>query len=285
MDPKGRGKDINVFPRNLLRNVAIDNSYTDHVLLLDMDLVIADKSYAQIKSSVKIIDERSKNGKKYALVVPAFECKRRLNDSIASSKLNIKEELSRNKRSYIPFLSIWKKEAHYTTNYKKWFKSTEIYPINAFQKDYEPYIVVRKDTDLPPFWEHFTGFGRNKLQWIEEVILSGHDFFVEPNSFVVHKHHDGYGLRKVRPFVADEYVQRFQRYISYVYGRHVDSMKILEKWRLKKHKEWKYVKKELKTEEVSREKTNKVPACRDEEMETCLKTINERHIHFNAKAI
>ena len=223
-----RGLDKNLFPRNLLRNVAIQNADANYVLLLDADLTPSKYAYKKLKTHLRKL-EKKKKGAKHVVVVPAFE----KSNSTEFKKFPVatKKELLKIKKkqreSVLPFHFKSKLIAHKNTRSMKWYVTKRDYSV-TYADDYEPYVVVRKDANLPPFWEHFVGFGRNKLQWIEELFVAGYKFTVVPDVFVLHKWHQSYGLRRVRPYIADEYALRFQRYLKHYYGRSVRSDKSLD---------------------------------------------------------
>ncbi|CAN0508929.1 unnamed protein product, partial [Laminaria digitata] len=54
---------------------------------------------------------------------------------------------------------------------------------------FEPYLVVRKSAVLPMFDERFSGYGKNKIQWINHLRYSGFSFYVMPVNFVIHAPH------------------------------------------------------------------------------------------------
>lgn len=237
-----RGEDVNMFPRNLLRNVAVENSKTNYVLVLDVDLAPSIGAHENLMRHLYELEEGDKrhhrNNSKYALVVPAFE--KSNSQHLKKSSVSTKEEILALKKvdpgSIVPFMKKEKLSAHEATNAKKWYQSKDRYHIR-FAEDYEPYVVVRKGG--PPFWEHFVGFGRNKIQWIEELFLAGYNFTVVPDTFVIHKRHERYGLRKVRPYIADEYVLRFQKYLRTSYGHSMRDIVSLDKWRGLVDRKWK----------------------------------------------
>ncbi|GFH46264.1 hypothetical protein CTEN210_02738 [Chaetoceros tenuissimus] len=65
-----RGKDGNVFPRNLLRNIAIENAAVEFILLLDANLKTSSEAHEKPQQHLKEVKD---DNIKYALVVPAFE--------------------------------------------------------------------------------------------------------------------------------------------------------------------------------------------------------------------
>ena len=56
-----------------------------------------------------------------------------------------------------------------------------------WEADFEPYIVVRKDT--PEYDTRFVGFGWNKVSHIMELEAEDYEFVVLPNAFIVHMPH------------------------------------------------------------------------------------------------
>ena len=86
-----------------------------------------------------------------------------------------------------------------------------------YSLNFEPYYVVRKTDKLPRFWEHFTGFGKDKISWVEEMAVAGYKFYVNPDAFLVHLN------LSVRPKAArrsilKEYFKSFQPYLKRTYG-------------------------------------------------------------------
>jgi hypothetical protein len=54
---------------------------------------------------------------------------------------------------------------------------------------YEPYLVVRYCSELPPFQEGFTGYGKNKMTWAMQLRRSGYQFSQLGEAFLVHYPH------------------------------------------------------------------------------------------------
>ena len=235
-----RGKDVNLFPRNLMRNVAMDNAEANYMLVLDVDFAPSVGAHEKLTRHLQEVEEEANRNKKYALVVPAFEIFEK-GDRFINNTVTTKEEMiamiKMDPRTIRPFLQKSNCKAHAATNASRWYGANERYSI-LYKEDYEPYVVVRKDQDLPPFWEHFAGFGLNKLQWIEELNIAGFNFLVVPDVFVLQKWHEQYGLRRIRPFIADEYVSRFQKYLQKTYGHMMRAEFNLEVWRSTIYSEW-----------------------------------------------
>lgn len=51
------------------------------------------------------------------------------------------------------------------------------------------YLLVKKSSKLPLYDERFTGYGWNKVQWIEHLRMKGYRFFVFEQGFIVHCPH------------------------------------------------------------------------------------------------
>ena len=281
---ENRGSDVNVFPRNVLRNVAMNNAMTDYVLVLDIDLVPSINAHDLLKRHLQTLETKNQvnndASQKYALVVPAFEKSSKYGKEfkdIASTKEELLQMIQEVQKSYKMFLNSTKVQAHNATNYEKWYasKESEMYEVN-YEVDYEPYVVVHKDSQLPPFWEHFSGFGRNKLTFIEELFISGYKFFVASDSFVVHKNHKSYGLRKLRPFVVEEYIWRFQTYIGERYGHRLQNMNELSKWGEKTYKKWEDLNDDAKQGEISWSKMAELSDRRDNDFDKCMDIVKSK---------
>ena len=104
------------------------------------------------------------------------------------SKANLLRQLDANFERIAPFHENYA-SGHGPTDYAKWYRGAEPYQV-YYDLDYEPYCVVdKKKWDVPLFWEHFTGFGKNKQSWVEELAVAGFRFYVCPDAFIVHIDH------------------------------------------------------------------------------------------------
>ena len=274
-----RGKDVNVFPRNVLRNVALNHAQTDYIMVLDMDLAPSLNAHENMKNHLKRLgDDNVDNAQSpVAIVVPAFEMSMKgKKDEAVTTKPALVEAMRNQPDLYRIFLKKDKVQAHNATDYEKWYATQDLLYDVEYQVDYEPYVVVRKDSNLPPFWEHFTGFGRNKLQWVEELYLAGFQFKVVPDSFVLHMNHKKYGLRRVRPFIVDEYSYRFHAYLEEIYGRSLQDAAELAKWGKHTYDKWEEVDEEEKTEQVAWQQMDKMSSIRDVQFNSCLNVMKAR---------
>lgn len=169
-----------VYPINLLRNIALQQANTKFVFLLDVDFVPNSELYTYLQVFFSEIPD---TGKK-AYIVPAFE-NLYYNLQIPQNKSQLVNLIKQGKittfHSYI-----WE-EGHRATDFERWYDTDEHYTVK-WQKNFEPYLVMRKD--LCPFYDkRFAGFGWNKVTHVMELDAAGFEFIVLPHHFVVHQPH------------------------------------------------------------------------------------------------
>ena len=81
---------------------------------------------------------------------------------------------------------------HGSTDYKKWFHQSigSLYDIPCLQSNrYEPFLLIRYCTDLPPFQSVFAGYGKNKVTWMMQIVRSGYIFSQVGGVYVLHYPH------------------------------------------------------------------------------------------------
>ncbi|XP_075044317.1 xylosyl- and glucuronyltransferase LARGE2 [Mixophyes fleayi] len=173
-------KEGQLYPVNLLRNVALRNAQTPYVFLSDIDFLPMYGLYDSLRKS--IIQEDLASTQK-ALVVPAFETLRyRL--SFPKSKADLLSMLDMGALYTFRF-HVWEK-GHAPTNYAKWRTATTPYHVD-WAPNFEPYVVVRRD--CPEYDQRFLGFGWNKVSHIMELDAKGYKLVVLPNAFIIHMPH------------------------------------------------------------------------------------------------
>ncbi|KAM8940518.1 xylosyl- and glucuronyltransferase LARGE2 [Pelodytes ibericus] len=173
-------KEGQLYPVNLLRNVALKNVQTPYVFLSDIDFLPMYGLYDILRRS--IADQDMANSQK-ALIVPAFETLRyRL--SFPKSKAELLSMLDMG-TLYTFRYHVWEK-GHAPTNYAKWRTATTPYHVD-WAPDFEPYIVVHRD--CPEYDQRFLGFGWNKVSHIMELDAKEYELVVLPNAFIVHMPH------------------------------------------------------------------------------------------------
>eukprot|EP00808_Paulinella_micropora_P000192 g70521.t1 len=218
------GAPDQAYPINPLRNLAIAQVRTSHFLLVDADLVPSVGLYDAIVSQdndMILADPYS------ALVVPTFE---QLDDEVQSAVAAVpergqKNSLNKTLQSPPDIVSlhncmqaqkcqVFKERiaaghGHVETNSHVWLKAHvqrhtiggSSYPrltIACFLSDlYEPYVVLRREASTPRFEANFQGYGRNKIQFIQHLRLSGFVFSVLPQpEFLTHMPHPESASRK-----------------------------------------------------------------------------------------
>jgi hypothetical protein len=196
------------YPVNRMRNIAIAAVLTSHVVYVDMDFLLSDHVYENLMAHRKPLEDV-----RTALLLPAFELLSYCEiGSVEGNATCIAENLARipkNKEEarniYIKpkgkkesggitqFDSKWNKHGHASTDYEKWLLQDEstVEPLTCVTSDkYEPYLVFRKCQDVPEFPEAFSGFGRNKIVWVQQLRRAGWKFLRMGGSFVTHLPHD-----------------------------------------------------------------------------------------------
>ncbi|KAI8145869.1 glycosyl-transferase for dystroglycan-domain-containing protein [Fennellomyces sp. T-0311] len=173
---------------NLWRNVAKFFSRTDYIMMLDVDFHLCTNFRDAIRNDPKIMQMLASGTA--ALVVPAFEYVDG-DDGLdwhkfPTSKSAMLEEVNAGKLDM--FHRNWLK-GHGSTNYTKWYESSEVYKVIDYNFSYEPYIIYKKEGS-PWCDERFIGYGANKAACLYEIFLSGIDYWVLPNDFLIHQTHE-----------------------------------------------------------------------------------------------
>jgi hypothetical protein len=75
-------------------------------------------------------------------------------------------------------------------------------------------LVVPRLKSTPFFDERFTGYGKNKIQWIQHLRLTGFEFYVLPRAFVMHCPHPLSAARVYWPELKDNKDRLFQDFIE-----------------------------------------------------------------------
>lgn len=172
------------YPVNNLRNMALLNSRTALIMILDADFVTSQNMHDYLSE----VGQRDmlNNDKKQVFVVPAFS------SDLRPYKLpKTKSDLLRTvkARTVIPVNEKICPKCHGPTNYQKWYDATE--PYNALYKwIYEPYLLMNKDTLSELFDERLKGYGFDKNSHVFTLATAGYDFIVLPDPFVIHMNHE-----------------------------------------------------------------------------------------------
>lgn len=169
---------------NLWRNVAKLFARTEYVLLLDIDFYpCTDFRSNVLKNHMDLLDAGS------ALVLPAFEFSKQ-EDGLDYRKFpKTKSSLVKAyKESKVEMFHAFWTRGHGPTNYDHWMEADAPYPVTTYQHAYEPYVIF-KNKGSPWCDERFAGYGSNKAACLFELYISGVDFHVLPNDYLIHQTH------------------------------------------------------------------------------------------------
>ncbi len=83
---------------------------------------------------------------------------------------------------------------HLSTDYARWWARAGAalpYRVPCFDKvSWEPYLVLPAAANATPaFDERFTGYGKNKVQWVQTLRGAGFHFWVLPRGYLLHFPH------------------------------------------------------------------------------------------------
>lgn len=172
---------------NMWRNAAKLFTRTDYLMMLDVDFHLCTDFRKSIFENPKITKMLQLG--KTAIVVPAFEYLNQKdgNDwrTFPTDKDGVIEQVKKMKLD--SFHSSWV-SGHGATNYEHWYTADEMYRVTDYQFSYEPYVIYKKE-GTPWCDERFIGYGANKAACLYEIFISGVDYWVLPNDFLIHQSH------------------------------------------------------------------------------------------------
>jgi hypothetical protein len=184
------------YPVNVLRNMALTKVQTSHMAYVDVDFWESTNLHTNLMRLH--VRQALSMDPKNALVLPAFQMLRQCKELRECPENNIpvmphdQNELfdlfrHKNATQFDPS----NRGGHGSTRYKDWMDQTEeLLPITCVLSNrYEPYLVVRYCRDLPPFQTAFSGYGKNKMTWVMQLVRSGYSFWQLGESFLVHYPH------------------------------------------------------------------------------------------------
>lgn len=178
-DPKGTE-----YPVNLMRNLAFSKVKTSHIVYADIDFWPATDLHSILSNDT--VKERLASDTKLATVIPVFQMNRRCRQYWDCRDNNI-PKMPKNKDEMIELIMIRKgssfdptnKGGHGSTMYKKWLtqETGTFVDLPCIQSNrYEPYLTVRYCSELPPFQEGFTGYGKNKMTVSRRCTSCNHSY-------------------------------------------------------------------------------------------------------------
>lgn len=187
------------YPINVLRNLALSAVTTSHVMYADIDFWESQdlRDLLHLRSIRQALAEDHKR----ALVVPAFQLFRQCHEWRECPENNIprmprtRHDLmllikSKNGSQFDPT----NRGGHGSTLYGTWVK-TQKEPGSlidipcVYSNRYEPYLAFRYCRDLPPFQEQFSGYGKNKMTMVMQMLRSGYRLSQLGGGFLVHYPH------------------------------------------------------------------------------------------------
>ncbi|XP_071079633.1 beta-1,4-glucuronyltransferase 1-like [Haliotis cracherodii] len=175
------------YPQNLLRNLAIKNSATSLVFMVDIDMVPSENLHGDFlylwRTALKA---RGNETKDTVFVVPVFEVKEGV--TVPDTKPNLIGALDR--AEVRPFYIDPCSPCQTFTNYPKWVSLTHskgmqvAYYIN-WKYSWEPFYIAAKG--MPLYDERFKQYGYNRISQVCELHVSGYQFAVLNNAFLAHR--------------------------------------------------------------------------------------------------
>lgn len=173
---------------NLWRNVAKLFARSEYVMQLDIDFYPCTKIRESVLNNQKAM-ALLRSGEA-ALVIPAFEYSKQENGldfrTFPKNKPDLVQHYKDNDIEM--FHSFWL-PGHAPTDYERWTgDEQDIYPVTTYQFSYEPYVIFKNQGSV---WcdERFSGYGSNKAACLYEMYISGVDYYVLPNDFIIHQTH------------------------------------------------------------------------------------------------
>lgn len=172
---------------NMWRNTAKLFTRTDYLMMLDVDFHLCTNFRKTIFGNPTIASMLAAG--KTAIVVPAFEYLNQKDGmdykKFPTKKSQVIKQVQDMKLD--SFHSSWV-SGHGATNYSHWYTATEMYPVTEYEFSYEPYVIYKKE-GTPWCDERFIGYGANKAACLFEIFISGVDYYVLPNDFLIHQSH------------------------------------------------------------------------------------------------
>lgn len=172
---------------NVWRNTAKLFTRSDYLMMLDVDFHLCTDFRKSIFNN-PAITKMLQSGKT-AIVVPAFEyVDQKDGDDWRTFPVKKEDVIQQvNDLKLDTFHSSWV-SGHGATNYTHWYSAKDIYPVTEYEFSYEPYVIYKKE-GTPWCDERFIGYGANKAACLYEIFISGVDYYVLPDDFLIHQSH------------------------------------------------------------------------------------------------
>lgn len=185
------------YPVNLMRNLALSAVKTSHIVYADVDFWPSSDLYPVISNHT--IKVRLASDSKLAAVIPVFQMNRMCRQYRDCQEVNI-PKMPKHKKGLMWLIGRRGASAfdptnlggHGSTKYQTWRTQEDATFIDLpciKSNRYEPYLTVRYCSELPPFQEGFTGYGKNKMTWAMQLRRVGYKFTQIGGAFLVHYPH------------------------------------------------------------------------------------------------
>ncbi|PHZ17731.1 uncharacterized protein RHIMIDRAFT_285039 [Rhizopus microsporus ATCC 52813] len=203
---------------NMWRNIAKLFTRTEYLMMLDVDFHLCTDFRKSIWQNAELAT-MLRSGK-VAFVVPAFEYLDQKDGldwrTFPTKKSQLVDQVNNLKLD--SFHSTWV-SGHGATNYSYWYTADQTYPVTQYEYSYEPYIIYKKE-GTPWCDERFIGYGANKAACLYEIYISGVDFWVLPNDFLIHQSHQYANHDRTRERVHNkELYANFRKEVCLRYSR------------------------------------------------------------------
>lgn len=176
---KRRASEV-ALPINALRNAAVRLAQTEFVMMLDVDMTPATKTFDCFRSnSSSYLSALLPNSERRIAVLPVFIT--HIHHKPAYDKNELLVQLnSRIGTSYCA-------HSQKANRVKRWYTASQAVQ-TFFTTDYEPYGIVRRELH-PLYDERFSGYGFNKIAWAAAASRWDYSFVVLHDAFVTHLNH------------------------------------------------------------------------------------------------
>ncbi|KAF9199682.1 hypothetical protein BGZ49_010174 [Haplosporangium sp. Z 27] len=171
---------------NMWRNVARFFARTNYFMMLDVDFHIC----TNLKQHLALDPEaRQLMRQGSAVLLPAFEYVDQEDGIDSTTFPKDKESLIQliQSKKLTTFHDFFPK-GHNATDYERWYQTDSVYKVTSYQHSYEPYVILKRE-GTPWCDERFVGYGANKAACLFEIYISGIDYYVLPNDFLIHQSH------------------------------------------------------------------------------------------------
>lgn len=172
---------------NMWRNAAKLFARTEYIMMLDVDFHLCTDFRQSLKRHTEVMDKLRQG--KGAVVIPAFEfIVEQDGEDWRTFPTEKNDLMTIVQQGKIDMFHLGWTRGHGSTNYSKWYESSQPYKVTDYNYSYEPYVIYKKEGS-PWCDERFIGYGANKAACLYEIYLAGIDYWVLPDDFLIHQTH------------------------------------------------------------------------------------------------